>query len=92
MVEKRAGQQDIAFKVQFIKTTVEGGHAEYLIKVVGPLSISFHLLDRYSSMASFVSTIKRSVRNTEDLPQFPGKKFFGNTSAQFLKQRSAQLE
>jgi hypothetical protein len=85
MVEKRASGQDFAFKVQFIKTTVEGGHAEYLIKVVGPLNISFHMIDRYSSMSSFMSTIKRNVRNTEDLPAFPGKKFFGNTSTQFLK-------
>ena len=68
MVEPRGGAQDTQFRVQFITFRVDGGYAEYHIKVLGPLGISFHIKDRYSSMASFQSTIKRQVQNPQGLP------------------------
>jgi hypothetical protein len=49
------------YKVQFIRPEVTGGYAEYLIKVIGPGNISFHLRDRYSSMRNFVSGLKKSL-------------------------------
>lgn len=41
------------YKVQFVKFDVSRGHAEYLIKVVAPGNIIFHIRDRYSSMRQF---------------------------------------
>lgn len=78
--------------MQFLDFRVDDGHADYLIKVVGPLGMFFHIRDRYSSMANFQSTTRRNVQNAQTLPQFPGKKYFGNTAQQFLRQRQAQLE
>jgi hypothetical protein len=84
--------QDIKFTVQFISFRVDDGHADYLIKVLGPLGISFHIRDRYSRMASFNSDLRRGVQNAGTLPPFPAKKYFGNTAQQFLRQRQGQLE
>ncbi len=36
------------FKVQFIKFEVNGGYADYLVKIIAPGGITFHIKDRYS--------------------------------------------
>ena len=44
----------VDFKVQVVNYEVtRDGYAVYVIKVVGPQDISFHLKDRYSSMRDF---------------------------------------
>ena len=44
----------VDFKVQVVNYEVSReGHAIYVIKVIGPQDISFHLKDRYSSMRDF---------------------------------------
>ncbi len=47
------------YKVQFVKHEVQDGHASYLVKVVAPGNIIFHIRDRYSSMRNFQSLIKK---------------------------------
>ena len=54
-----AGQD--TYKVKFINYQVNAGYAGYLIKVIGPGNISFHLRDRYSSMRNFVSALKKTL-------------------------------
>ena len=44
---------NMSYKVQMIKYMVSGGHADFVFKVVGPNSVSFHIKDRYSSMREF---------------------------------------
>lgn len=44
-----------------LKYQVEAGHADYIFKVVGPNGISFHIKDRYSSMRSFQSLLKKEI-------------------------------
>ena len=41
---------NITYKVQMIKYIVDSGHAEFIMKIVGPMAISFHIRDRYSSI------------------------------------------
>ena len=44
----------VDFNVSVVKHQVtREGHAEYIIKVIGPRDISFHLKDRYSSIREF---------------------------------------
>ena len=38
------------YRVQMIKFNIEDKHAEFIFKVLTPNNISFHLIDRYSSM------------------------------------------
>lgn len=40
----------LAYKVQMIKVDAQDGHADFIFKVVGPNGVSFHVIDRYSSM------------------------------------------
>lgn len=47
------------YRVQFVKHEILDGHASYLIKVVAPGNIIFHIRDRYSSMRNFQSLFKK---------------------------------
>lgn len=50
----------VDFKVTVVKHEVSNdGFAVYIIKVVGPRDISFHLKDRYSSIREFQAMVKR---------------------------------
>ncbi|CDW71837.1 px domain containing protein [Stylonychia lemnae] len=82
------------YKVQFVKHELQDGHAAYLIKVVAPGNIIFHIRDRYSSMRNFQSLIKKqfNLKTFHGFPYFPPKKAFGNTSNDFLNNRMTQLQ
>ena len=65
----------------------DGGHAEFVFKVFyPPANISFHIIDRYSSMRAFQSMLRKNVeeRVFKDLPPFPKKKLIGGMDAAFL--------
>ena len=83
------------YKVQFIKHMGNGDYVEYLIKISAPTpNISFHIQDRYSSMRSFSSDLKKTLnkKSYDGYPNFPPKKIFGNKSEQFLNQRMNSLQ
>lgn len=85
----------LAFKVQMIRFTVEHGHADFCFKVVGPNGISFHIIDRYSSMRSFQSLLKKDLDDNVklgSLPQFPKKRYMNQLDEKFLEGRMKQLE
>jgi len=63
----------------------------YLIKVVGPKDISFHIRDRYSSLREFQSMVKKYIPSTDGTPNFPKKRFWGNLDEQWLDLRCRQL-
>ena len=67
------------------------GFAQYIIKVIGPRDISFHLRDRYSSLREFQSMVKRQIGSADGTPNFPRKKYIGNMEPQFLELRGQQL-
>lgn len=86
MVEKGEKNPLIAvdFKVTVVKHEVTDGYAVYIIKVVGPRDISFHLKDRYSSIREFQAMVKRQIGSADGTPTFPKKKYIGNMENQFL--------
>ena len=56
MVERNTNKviNAVDFKVQVVKYEISrDGYAVYVIKVIGPQDISFHLKDRYSSLRDF---------------------------------------
>lgn len=63
----RVNQQaidQISYRVQIVKSeVVENAYATYLIKVIGPNNISFHINDRYSSIRGFYNQVKDSLPN-----------------------------
>ena len=63
----------------------------YLIKVVGPKDISFHIRDRYSSIREFQSMVKKYIPSTDGTPNYPKKRFWGNLDEVWLELRSRQL-
>lgn len=78
-----------SYKVQFIKYDMGRGFAEYLVKVIAPGGITFHIKDRYSSMRNFQSLVKKqfNLKIYHGFPTFPPKKMFSNTSQEFLTTR-----
>ena len=57
----------------------------YILKIIGPRDISFHLKDRYSSMREFQAMVKRQIGSSDGMPTFPKKKIFGNMEPAFLQ-------
>lgn len=80
--------------MQFVKHEMIDNHASYLIKVVAPGNIIFHIRDRYSSMRNFQSLFKKqfNLKTYNGFPNFPPKKAFGNTSNEFLNNRMTSLQ
>ena len=82
----------VDFNVSVVKHQVtREGHAEYIIKVIGPRDISFHLKDRYSSIREFQSMVKKQIGSADGTPNFPKKKYIGNMEPAFLETRAQQL-
>lgn len=52
----------------------------------------FHIKDRYKNMRSFYETVNSSATNPRNVPNFPPKKWLGNTQPEFINQRSGELE
>ena len=96
MVESKNDQapnaSQIDFKISIVKhDVVDNAYAVYLIKVVGPKDISFHIRDRYSSIREFQSMVKKNIESTDGTPNFPKKRFWGNLEADWLELRTRQL-
>lgn len=95
MVQARVNQQaidNISYNVTVVKyEIVDFSYALFMIKVVGPNNISFHISDRYSSIRSFVDQIKRSIASTDGIPEFPPKKYFSSLKPEWLENRKRQL-
>ena len=47
------GNSNITYSVKVIKHDVVRDYAEYLVKIVAPNGISFHIKDRYSSIRAW---------------------------------------
>lgn len=95
MVQARVNQQaidNISYNVTVVKYEVVGNdYALFMIKVVGPNNISFHISDRYSSIRSFVEQIKKGLSSKDGIPEFPPKKYFSNLKTDWLENRKRQL-
>ena len=44
---------EVTLNVNVVRVELEKGHAEYLIKIIGPKGINFHVKDRYSQLRVF---------------------------------------
>jgi hypothetical protein len=80
-MEQEIELSKVTFKYTMINFKVEEGHAEFTIKVLGPVGITFHIIDRYSSMRDFATLLKNNLTGVDlaDLPSFPKKKIMGST-------------
>lgn len=74
---------EINYKVTVVRYDVND-FATYLIKIIGPKDIAFHIRDRYSLIREWYSRVKTDLPNKQGLPEFPGKKMFGNLDPNFL--------
>ena len=84
----------ISYKVSMIRYETHAGHADFIFKVVGPTNISFHIKDRYSSMRTFQSILKKDLDDSfsmKTLPAFPKKKLLNTMTNQFLETRMVEL-
>ena len=70
------------------------GHIEYRLRIDGPANITFHLRDRYSNIRSLCSVVRKQLppAAARNVPQFPGKKLFGNTKEGFIENRKERLQ
>lgn len=83
----------MTYNVDVVKyEVVENTYAVYLIKIVGPNNISFHIQDRYSSILTWHNEIKKNIGTSDGLPSFPEKKYFGKLEPKFLERRKAGLK
>ena len=92
---ERSGASSDAYPVQFVKHQQPGdGGVEYNIRVTTPGNYVVHIKDRYSSMRSFQSQIKKqfNLATFNGLPTFPPKKAFGSKTNEFLNARSSSLQ
>lgn len=48
---------EISYKVTVVKYEVTD-HASYLIKIIGPRNINFHIRDRYSKLREWFAHVK----------------------------------
>ena len=77
-----------------IRYNSNDGHADFIFKVVAPNGVSFHIMDRYSSIRKFWSLLKNTLDDStliHDLPPFPRKRYFGGMDAKFLDNRMLEL-
>ena len=44
-----------------IRHVTQDGHVDFIFKVVAPNGVSFHVVDRYSSMRQFQSLLKKDL-------------------------------
>ena len=96
MVDKKeisAPKNDVDFRVTVVSHELvpNENYAIYVIKVLGPRDITFHLKDRYSSIREFQAMVKRQIGSADGTPTFPKKKLWGNTDAAFLAQRAQHI-
>lgn len=43
----------ISYKVVMVKVKTDNGYADFVAKILAPNGMSFHIVDRYSSMRKF---------------------------------------
>ncbi|KAM3141431.1 hypothetical protein pb186bvf_006549 [Paramecium bursaria] len=83
-------QSQSAFTLKIINFQVRGDIVYYNIQVVNTqLKKSWNFEDRYKNMLALHTQLKSIIK--AELPQFPGKKLFGNTDEEFITQRKAAL-
>jgi hypothetical protein len=83
-----------SLKVQILSWSKAPGHVTYRIRIDGPGNITFHVNERYSSIRNICSSIRKQLPEgaTRSVPQFPGKKAFGNTKESFIEQRKQRMQ
>ena len=77
-----------------VKVRTDNGYADFVAKILAPNGMSFHIVDRYSSMRKFQSLLRNSLSDTvnlNDLPPFPKKKMMGAMDPTFLEARKNEL-
>ena len=93
-MEKNSEILDVKYRVSVVKhDIIDQEYALYLIKIwVEPTNIVFHIQDRYSGIRTWQDSVKNELESQEAVPNYPGKKWFGNLDPQFLRQRGLSIE
>lgn len=77
------------YKIKVINHSKIEGHTEYIISIEkNGTSFTFH--ERYSNLKSLNDLLKKAS-NSNALPKFPPKKFFGGEDENFIKKRQQEL-
>ena len=77
------------YKIKVINHSKIEGHTEYIISIEkNGASFTFH--ERYSNLKSLNDLLKKAS-NSNALPKFPPKKFFGGEDENFIKKRQQEL-
>lgn len=82
---------ELTFRVQFVNYEVANGTVYYMIKVSTSNNETFHIKDRYKCMRTLYDSLRGDRATVSRMPEFPGKKWFGNTNTDFILQRQDQL-
>ena len=88
MVEE--GDLNITYDIKIVKHEIINGAVFYTMRVAKSNGETFHIKDRYRSMRNYYTLLHRA-EPTIGLPIFPTKKWFGNTSAEFIGIRKGEL-
>mmetsp|Transcript_101945 Transcript_101945/g.161131 ORF Transcript_101945/g.161131 Transcript_101945/m.161131 type:complete len:245 (-) Transcript_101945:43-777(-) len=78
------------FSVKFIGNTAVEGHTVYMVKVTNPEGQTWNIQKRYRELRDLYDVLKETYG--ERLPQFPGKRIFGNSDPAFIAARQMQLQ
>jgi hypothetical protein len=60
-VAQQINPDKISYKISMVKYILNKGYSDFIFKVVGPVNMSFHIKDRYSSMRSFYSMLRKEL-------------------------------
>ena len=70
---------------------VNARYTSYLFRIEVSNGIIFHLRDRYSSILTFQSAVRKDIPIKTNIPEFPRKKFVGNLDPNFIRIRATNL-
>ena len=77
------------YKIKVINHSKFEGHTEYVISIEKN-GTSFTFQERYSNLKALNDSLKKAT-NSNALPKFPPKKFFGGEDENFIKKRQQEL-
>ena len=83
---------DKKISIKFIDYSISGGYVDYTILIKDSNNDSWKIKSRYSQLRLLHKKLKLAYAQSIGVPEFPPKKFYGNTDPTFISQRQKALE
>jgi hypothetical protein len=83
---------DKKLKIKFANSSVKGDFVEYTILINDSNNEAWTITARYSQLRNLHKNLQEKVPANVILPEFPPKKWLGNTAPSFISQRLKALE